>query len=286
MPYITVFTPTYNRKKTLARLYHSLCSQSSFDFEWLIVDDGSTDGTDEYVAALSTTNFDIRYIKKQNGGKHTAYNIGIKEARGDYFICVDSDDMLSTDAIEIIAAAAVPHAGICAYKETTDGKMLSSVFTENLTAAKTFALYDKYGLCGEYTFVYPTDIVRQEPYPTFTGEKFVTESVVFDRLDKHCSVIPVPRTVTICEYQTDGLSATANRLLRDNPAGYCLYFMQRIDLVGSWRARATMIGKYRCFSLFAGKQRSEYSGRYKLACTLLAPLGWLFWCYYKLCRDF
>ena len=91
MPTITVFTPTYNRKDTLQRLYRSLCAQTVFDFEWLIVDDGSTDGTEAAAGSFSSAQFPVRYIKKENGGKHTAYNLALQQATGTYFLCVDSD---------------------------------------------------------------------------------------------------------------------------------------------------------------------------------------------------
>ena len=101
---VTIFTPTYNRKEKLERLYINLTKQTCCEFEWLIVDDGSTDETEKFVHQLTGTQdkFSIRYIKKRNGGKYTAYNVGVKEALGDLFVCVDSDDFLEEKAIEKI----------------------------------------------------------------------------------------------------------------------------------------------------------------------------------------
>lgn len=103
-PYITVFTPTYNRAYTLRRLYESLRKQTQYDFEWLIVDDGSTDNTESLVQEFIRENslFNIRYVKKENEGKHIAINVGAKIAMGKLFFIVDSDDALSTNAIEAI----------------------------------------------------------------------------------------------------------------------------------------------------------------------------------------
>ena len=92
---ITVFTATYNRANTITRLFESLKNQSFKNFEWLIVDDGSTDYTEAIVESFDPLgDFPIRYIKKENGGKHTAYNIGLNEARGSLFFNVDSDVLL------------------------------------------------------------------------------------------------------------------------------------------------------------------------------------------------
>src|SRR5690554_1988606 len=93
-PAITVFTPTYNRAHTLPRLYQSLLDQIFRDFEWLIVDDGSTDGTKELVEGwIAEAAIQIRYIYQPNGGKHTAFNRGVREARSPLFASIDSDDM-------------------------------------------------------------------------------------------------------------------------------------------------------------------------------------------------
>ena len=101
---VTVFTPVYNRANTLERLYSSLCSQTYKDFEWLIVNDGSTDSTGEVLANIKSKDhfFNIVVIDKENGGKHTAINRGIKEAKGELFFIADSDDLLPDDSLQII----------------------------------------------------------------------------------------------------------------------------------------------------------------------------------------
>ena len=104
---ITVFTPTYNRGTLLNRLYQSLSAQSYKDFEWIIVDDGSSDDTALIVELLQSNHFSndfpILYHKKENGGKHTAINVGVKKAQGDLFFIADSDDILPSNALLTIA---------------------------------------------------------------------------------------------------------------------------------------------------------------------------------------
>ena len=98
----TVFTPTYNRAATLPRVYASLRDQTIKDFEWLIVDDGSTDNTREMVTKWQSEckDFDIRYIYQENQHKKVALNRAVAEARGELFIVLDSDDSCVADAVE------------------------------------------------------------------------------------------------------------------------------------------------------------------------------------------
>lgn len=286
MPTITVFTPTYNREETLQRLYKSLCKQTSFDFEWLIVDDGSTDSTDDIVRTFSSACFPIRYVKKENGGKHTAYNLALQHAAGAHFLCVDSDDFLAPDAIEVLRKVVSYDRGICAYKATVNGIELSSKFPSEVKETSTFELYSELNCYGEYTFVYPLHIARKVSFPVFPGETFVTESVVYDRLDKLCKVRLLPKIITICEYQPEGLSARTVELMKRNPAGYCLYFMQRIDLVSNCLERLLIAGKYQCFGILANKNRTVYLGDHRMLTAISYPLGLLFLAYYKLFRGF
>ena len=103
MPFLTVFTPVYNRAYIISRLYESLCRQSDKDFEWVVVDDGSTDNLHTQMSAFkSEGKIAIRFFSQKNAGKHTAINRGVQEAKGRYFIIVDSDDFLTNDAVEWI----------------------------------------------------------------------------------------------------------------------------------------------------------------------------------------
>ena len=104
---LTVLTPTYNRCHTLPRLFKSLCEQSHFDFEWLVVDDGSTDGTEQWLEScqLQDVRFPVRSIAQVNGGKHAALNAGVQAAQGDWVFIVDSDDLLTEDAVESVVKA-------------------------------------------------------------------------------------------------------------------------------------------------------------------------------------
>lgn len=101
---LTIFTSTYNRAYILESLYKSLKNQTIKDFKWLIVDDGSTDNTQELVKnwISQETSFEIIYIKQENGGKQRAHNKAVEISDTELFFCVDSDDQLVETAVEKI----------------------------------------------------------------------------------------------------------------------------------------------------------------------------------------
>lgn len=285
---LTVFTPAYNRADTLVRLYESLKAQTCRDFEWLIVDDGSTDATRQ-VAAGFHADFPVHYYYKENGGKHTAYNLGLTLAQGELFYCVDSDDLLPPDGVAAILEAAAslpPRHGIVAYKQDTQGKRLSGEFPAGLGAVRFSDLSLRYGCGGEFSLIFPTEVAKEFPFPVFEGERFVTESVVYDRIEQVCPLIPLPRVVMLCEYQADGYSQNANAVMARNPAGYCLYFMQRIDRMPSFKAKLVCAGKYWCFRWISKNRKLVYIGKHRMLSWLGIPVGLLFRVYYKCVRGF
>lgn len=287
---LTIFTPTYNRADKLSRVYESLKSQTSYDFEWLIIDDGSTDNTQETVKPfLCETKFNVRYYQQNNGGKHRAYNKALELSEGDYFFCVDSDDWIVESTVNNITEVAKKlnsNQFIVAYKKDEKGNLLSDEFPENVDYVKMEQLNEEYGCNGEFSLVFPAELAKKYLFPDFEGEKFITESVVYDRINKNSDAFLLPEVLTVCEYQQEGLTNNLNRIMKNNPAGYCLYFMQRIDMQKSLKSRIITAGKYHCFCSFAKKQKTKYVGTHKLLVSVSAPVGWIIRVYYKIMRGY
>ena len=210
---ITVFTPTYNRCNLLNRLYQSLISQTNKNFEWLIVDDGSCDDTKQTVDEwIKDNKIKIRYIYQINSGKYVAFNNGVQNAIGDLFFCVDSDDYLPFGAIETIYnvwsnTQLEDVSGIIALKSYTDGKIIGNKICDSIKVASAFELTYKYNCGGERSLVYRTDILKNNLFPVIDGEKFVTECVVYDRIDQNYKLLILNEVLTVCEYQADGLTS-------------------------------------------------------------------------------
>lgn len=231
---ITIFTPTYNRGYILLKTYAALCCQTNKNFVWLIVDDGSTDGTEQLVETwIQEEKISIQYYFQQNGGKMRAHNRGISLCHTELFVCVDSDDYLVDDAVESIINLwkSVDKeeylAGIVAYK----GKGTThTMFGEKFPYAGNTTMQELYrkGFTGETTLIFRTEILSRFPFPVFEGEKFIPEAVIYDQIDQYYSLCILPKVLTICEYRNDGLSRSINRIREENPKGWLFYYQQRI----------------------------------------------------------
>lgn len=287
---LTIFTPTYNRADKLNKVYNSLVKQDCIDFEWLIIDDGSSDNTEEVVNSfISEAPFIIRYFKKTNGGKHTAHNMALELASGKYFMCLDSDDYLADNILKELSMSLCKLSfseGLIAYKSDIDGRLLSSEFPENIELVTTFELTSKYNCRGEFVLIYPTEILGLYPFPVYDNERFITECVLYDRLDAVCKMQFLRKTLMICEYQVDGYSQNLNKIMKENPMGYCMYFMQRIDLQDDLIKKLIYAAKYWSFRIFSRNNKCKYMGKNNVLTLVALPIGCLFWLYYKIIRGF
>lgn len=284
---ITIFTPTYNRAVTICRTYNSLVTQTNKDFEWLIVDDGSTDGTENLVRRwIVESDFPIRYIVQPNGGKYRAYNYGLKHANGEFFICLDSDDWLPTNAVELILSYAdklranESLAGIIALKMFQDGKVLGLPYKKPGFSRSLYDL-ELSGEGGERSLIFKTPVAQMFPFPEETAEKFVGESIIYDRFHGKYEFIVSNEVLTISEYQVDGLSSNLRALMLHNPAGYKLYYAQRIDMAPSFVRRVGYILRYHAFRLLYGGAAYDYKGQHRLLVTTLSPLGYFVKLFYN-----
>ena len=226
----TIFTPTFNRKELLGKLYSSLQNQTYRDFEWLIVDDGSNDGTEERVKEfINEKKLDIKYFYTENGGKQRAYNFGVEKAEGELFICLDSDDEYVETGLETILKYWEKYennneiAGMGYLSTYPDGKVIGREFPEKEMISTQFDIYNKYGVKGDKGLMFRTEILKKYPFPVFEGEKFTTEAVVYNRICQKYKMLYVNEKIEIKEYQKDGLTAKYNNLLLRNPKGQALY---------------------------------------------------------------
>lgn len=230
---ITVFTPTYNRAYILPQLYNSLKEQSNKDFEWLVVDDGSTDNTAElFVQWTKEKKVNIRYIKVANGGKHRAINRGVKEAHGELFFIVDSDDKLLPDSLHRIATLYEEikddkrFCGLAGSLATPDGQRIGGYFPPHPIDcnALDFRLHHK--IKGDMAEVFRTEVMREYPFPEIEGEKFCPESLIWNRMTQKCIMRWIPEVTYVTEYLPDGLSAKIAQLRYDSPQASMMYYSE------------------------------------------------------------
>lgn len=286
---LTIFTPTYNRKKLLNRLYQSLLMQTDQSFEWIIVDDGSTDDTQEWVKRIeSNSNFKIRYIWQKNSGKHVAFNTAISESTGELFMCVDSDDFLASPQVigQIIdewklIKENVDLAGIISLKALQTGEILGKKFPDNIEYATPFELARKYHSYGERNIIFRLKYLKKYSYPVFEGERFCPDSYITDCISQKYYMWLRDSVDVLCEYQEDGLSNTFSKVMKNNPKGFCVANMQIIDMEDNISEKIMTAIRFWAFKKLGKDRKIKYSGKNKTLVNLCYFPGFLFNLYYK-----
>ena len=253
MHYTTIFPPTYNRRELIDNLYHSLLAQTDKNFEWLIIDDGSTDDTEKYFSELTSKPqpFPIRYLKQVSGGKHRAINKGVQNANGELFFIVDSDDYLTENAIEKInqwiTTLDNSHkwAGISGLRGFSKNSVVGQHSDFSYIDAKNNERR-KYNLLGDKAEVYFTDVLKQHPFPEIPGENFISEEIVWNAIARDGYYLRwFNEIIYICDYLEGGLTKD-NDKDKSNPQGRLLWAKGQLETFpNSWRDRFLAIGIYR-----------------------------------------
>lgn len=293
----TVFTPTYNRAYTLHRVYESLAAQTDRDFEWLIVDDGSTDHTRELVNQWKQiATFPIRYFYQTNRGKHTAYNFAAREALGEFLICLDSDDACIPTALErfryhwntIPPQQRSRFSGIDCHCQDTDGNLIGTLFPRSPLDSNVGEMRYRYKVKGEKWGMQRTDIMRQFLFPEHTNHKmpFVPETVVWSRMTQHYPARYVNECLRIF-YANHGSDQVTKMRFTRNPLGAHLWAKSilEIEIDYFWYNPFPFLkaaANYSRSSLYLKKRFwRQYvdlkSNLGRLLWVLMLPLGVLLW---------
>ena len=223
---LTVFTPTYNRAYTLHKCYESLKRQTSKDFIWLIIDDGSTDNTREIVDKwISENKIEIRYYYQKNQGMHGAHNTAYELIDTEINTCIDSDDYMTDDAVENIVNFWSKNkyrglAGFVALDAYKDGQIIGTQLPSNINETKYFDIYNTLGIKGDKKFIYRSDLTKLYPYPIFEDEKYVSLAYKYAKLDDNYKLGLMNEVVCIVEYMEDGSSLNMFKQYRRNPKGF------------------------------------------------------------------
>lgn len=227
---LAIITPTYNRAKEVTRLYKSLMGQTCFDFNWYIIDDGSSDETEKVVSTFETNKFLIFYLKKENGGKHTAINEGLKHVEEPLTIIVDSDDVLDSNSIQIICFDCVKYlnestvAGISYCKRNLlNNRVVGDSFKTEMFIGNYITTIVNKRIKGDKAEVFKTDVLKEFPFPVFDNESFLAESVVWLKIAKQYNFYYSNKSFYLCEYLKTGLTSQGKKKIFESPNGYALY---------------------------------------------------------------
>ena len=287
-PVLTVVTPTYNRAHLLSACYESLRCQTCKDFEWIIVDDGSRDETAQVAASFDDAGFPIIYVKKENGGKHTALNASHPYIRGKYVLILDSDDSLTEGAVAdvleqwgkyeeredigvVTCLRVTPEGTVFAYVNDYD------IPVDLLTYPRTVNLGND---CCE---VIRAELLKKYPFPVFEGERFLSEGVLWSQVAKTHKCVYINNPIYLCEYLEDGLTKAGRALRIRNPRGGMLSASFGMSRENSLRQRIKSGLLYTCYGFFAGMtpvQTVKQCREKSIACLCL-PFGWVLYRYWK-----
>lgn len=280
---ITVLTPTFNRGGRLQSLWDSLQKQTVKDFEWLVVDDGSTDGTKDLITQLQEkSDFPIRYIYKNNGGKHTALNVGIQTICSELIFIVDSDDCVTDDAVESILKIHKKYRSqnnICGYaflRAFPDGKVNGKKFDVD----EKIGSYIDVRVNGDDTGadkaeVFKTHCLKEFPFPEYPNEKFLGEDLVWVRMARKYEMVHINKAIYVGNYLEGGLTNNRRKHNIASPVG-CMHraeeFMES-DLKTRYRIKGGL--QYIVYGRFAGVKVVDLirKSRHKVLATVCIPGG-------------
>jgi glycosyltransferase involved in cell wall biosynthesis len=286
---LTILTPTFNRAEFLPRLYESLKTQSDRDFEWLIVDDGSTDATPALCARfIDESAVAIRYIRKENGGKHTAVNVGVEAADSTLVFIVDSDDYVTENAVSRIAwiwkeFSAPDRSGISFLRGTSEGVPLGKTFPTNLEISSYLEMRFNRAVYGDKAEVYRTDILKNFRFPEFEGEKFLAEDAVWARIGLQYKMVHVNEIIYVSNYLEAGLTRSGKSLMVRCPKGAIESVKWFLSDKVRLKVRSPMAWRYVAYGFFARRSLSDLiaSSKAPFFVAIQTPLGIALYAYWR-----
>lgn len=282
-PFITILTPTYNRASLLPRLFDSLLRQTNKDFEWIVVDDGSTDDTREVVANLKEKcggAFPMGYVYKANGGKHMAINIGAERARGELLFIADSDDLLTDDALETVANSwhdisdDKSFAGIAGLDITMDTReVIGSGLSQEHIDCNAIDIRYRHHVTGDMKEVFRTEVLREFPFPEFAGERFCPEQLVWFRMARRYRLRYINKPIYIADYQPDGITAGITRARMRNPSASMLTYAELTECPVPFLVKVKAAINF--WRFWHCRTATSVVPRVALRWHWLRPLGWM-----------
>lgn len=286
LPTLTVFTPTYNRAYTLNLCYESLKRQTSKDFVWLIIDDGSTDNTKELIDTwIKENEIPIIYYYQENQGMHGAHNAAYEQIQTELNVCIDSDDYMADDAVEKIVGfwklyGSDQYAGIVGLDATQNGEIIGTQMPEGLKESTLSKLYGIYKVKGDKKLVYRSELTKKTPpYPVFPGEKYCPLSYKYILIDQKCPLLVMNEVLCYVEYLPDGSSMNMINQYKKNPNGFAFFRKIAIQYAPTFKERIRESIHYVASSLMIGNHKFLFQSP-KLFSTLLAtPFGILLYIY-------
>ncbi|RWR01200.1 hypothetical protein ED28_14865 [[Pantoea] beijingensis] len=230
---ISIMTPVYNRADLLKNVFASLQNQTLFNFEWIIINDGSTDHFLDIKSQFHSDKFPVKVLTKKNGGKHTAINLGVAESAGEWVFILDSDDWLVPEACELIQDAIFSsESDIDGYIFLKANQELKLIGQQVKTKNKNLHTEDLVSMKGDKAYIVRTSVMKNYPFPEYPDEKFVTESFIWNQIfdEGKSQAVVINKVIYAGEYLPGGLTAGYFPLLKKNVSGTFCFVMSNLTL--------------------------------------------------------
>lgn len=276
-PTLTVFTPAYNRAHTIDKCYKSLLRQTSSDFKWLIIDDGSTDSTADLVRGWITEGkIPIEYHYQENQGMHGAHNAAYRIIDTELNVCIDSDDYLADNTVELIVEkwkneGSDKYAGIIGLDAKYNGVIIGSEFVTDRTTLSDFYMR---GGRGDKKLVYRTSVINNVPeYPIFEGEKYVGLGYKYQQIDLKYELLTMNEILCYVDYQIDGSSMNMYRQYFRNPRGFAFIRKESMKHHPSYKRRFVEAIHYISSSIISRNSKFISESPCKFLTIFAVPFG-------------
>lgn len=298
-PTLTVFTPSYNRADLLPRGYQALLRQTSHDFCWIIIDDGSKDNTRELVrpwfdpasmveegdhikgVSKDAPWLQMHYCYKENGGLHTGYNKAIELMDTEICVCIDSDDYMPDDAVEIILNAwpickQNGLIGIIGRDYYLDGRVIGGPLPQ-VGTAHIIELIDRYQHVGDKKIVMRVDLLKKvPPQPSFPGEKNFNPIYMMLQIDRYGKYLLLEKNLCFVDYQETGMAANIFKQFVNSPNSFCALRCLHISLeYATWKFKLKNIFQLSASAVLAKDLTWLSKCKYSVLAYLSLPVGYL-----------
>lgn len=289
-PTLSIITPAYNRGNLLRECFQSLNSQTEMDFEWIVVDDGSTDNTEEIMGQIAEAEkaFSVTYVKKENGGKHTALNASHPYIQGKYVLILDSDDILKEAAVETVLQNWRKYEndseiGMLIFLKENEQHVLCAYAKDEYKPVDLLNYKRTSVMSSDCCEVLRAEWFKEYPFPVFAGERFLAETALWYRVGLNTKCIYINKVIYICQYMEGGLTKSGRSMRIRNPQGgkYTSYLRMNRHCRIKERIRAGLL--FICYGYFAGEKTGKLLAEAKpygalaLLCLLPGKLMYALW---------
>lgn len=287
MQKLTIFTPTYNRAYCLDQCYNSLVRQSNQDFIWLIIDDGSTDGTKDLVSKwIDEKQITIQYHYQENTGMHGGHNAAYNLIKTELNVCIDSDDFMPDDAVEKIlnfwakCDKTDKIAGIIGLDSYKNGEIIGKEIPSSLKKTTLEDIYNVHKIFGDKKIVFRTEVVNKyERYPTFEDERFVPLGTLYLSIDKDYELLCLNEVLCIVEYMEDGSSRNILKQYKRHPKGFRYARMHNMKHSNYFKVRLKNAIHYISHCIFLKDWKMFQRSPKPILTFLVFPLGLFLYLY-------